>query len=593
MAARRAIACAVAALVGAAAAPAARADGTVLAVDGEEVVIDLGAADGAGAGSVIDLQHEIVVRDPVSKEVLRDRFTIGQLTVVRSGERVSVARPDAGLAKRVRVGDTVALASAARRFVDPWQERLAASGGKSLDAPGPDGAPAASGATHGERKRAAERLIADGAETRAVWQATLGKPPAERIAAWRALLERRPDLVHADAVRAEIASLDRQAQELARAERERASSSPRQVQARHLAALVPAARSEGPLLVAAPARVTEGQPVALAFAVRDPAAARQAWIYVRAAQDTKFRRIELQPDGDAYLRAEVPADLVRQPRLDYFVETSSGAGEPEAAIGDSEEPESIEVSSSAIEPPPVLHDLSRITLVAEYVDFDGGLRDGHDQYYQVEADFMYRFLWPVYAMRLGFGTLSGLGGPKDVIDEDKTDRCRDAGDVYRCRRLSYSYIYTEIEHRFSRTIAVMLRPQAGLLTTDVRAGSSPRRCTGADLTDCESERSLGMRARVRIGDEMGTNLALGVGVAADVGTLFEAAYASNALPRLPVRIAVQVTDQPIREDFGVRLVGDVGYRPVSWLYPSIRLSYQARDVDHAGFSGGAGLNFDW
>ncbi|HUS66976.1 MAG TPA: hypothetical protein VMZ28_20705, partial [Kofleriaceae bacterium] len=550
------------------------------------------AAEGAGAGSVIDLRHEVIVRDPITKEVLRDQFTIGQLTVQRSGDHVSVAHAPAELAKRVRAGDAVALASAPRRFVDPWQQRVAASRG--APAPAPAGSPSAGGAvTPEQRRQAAEAVIADAAETRAVWQATLGKAPAERALQWRALLERRPALAYAAAVRAEITSLEAQARALEAAAAMRQSSSPRQVQARHLAALIASARGEGPLLAEPPARVTEGQTVDLAFAVRDPAAARRAWLYVRTGGDTRFRRIELVADGDAYLRAAVPPDVVRQPRIDYFVEAAAGDGEPVPVVGSSEAPRSIDVSSAALDPPPELHDRSRITLVAEYVDFDGGLRDGFDQYYQVEADFMYRFLQPVYAMRLGFGTLSGLGGPKDIIDEDPDDRCRDTSGEYRCRRLSYSYIYTEIEHRFSKTIAVMLRPQAGLLTTDRRAGASARRCTGTDLVDCESERSLGMRARIRIGDEMGTNLALGVGVAADVGTLFEAAYASNALPRLPVRIAVQVTDQPIVEDFGVRLVGDVGFRPVPWLYPSIRVSYQARDVDHAGLSGGAGFNFDW
>ena len=43
----------------------------------------------------------------------------------------------------------------------------------------------------------------------------------------------------------------------------------------------------------------------------------------------------------------------------------------------------------------------------------------------------------------------------------------------------------------------------------------------------------------------------------------------------------------------VRLIGDVGYRSVSWIYPSLRLSYQARDIDHAGVSGGLAMNFDW
>jgi hypothetical protein len=43
----------------------------------------------------------------------------------------------------------------------------------------------------------------------------------------------------------------------------------------------------------------------------------------------------------------------------------------------------------------------------------------------------------------------------------------------------------------------------------------------------------------------------------------------------------------------VRLVADVGLRSLSWFYPSARVSYQARDIDHSGFGGGIALNFDW
>ena len=50
---------------------------------------------------------------------------------------------------------------------------------------------------------------------------------------------------------------------------------------------------------------------------------------------------------------------------------------------------------------------------------------------------------------------------------------------------------------------------------------------------------------------------------------------------------------PVPEDFGVRLLADVGWRGMSWVYPSLRVSYQARDIDHVGVSGGFGLNFDW
>ena len=86
---------------------------------------------------------------------------------------------------------------------------------------------------------------------------------------------------------------------------------------------------------------------------------------------------------------------------------------------------------------------------------------------------------------------------------------------------------------------------------------------------------------------------LGASFTSRIGTLLEAAY--NWLPNriVPVQITVQVTDQPVVEDFGVRLIADVGIRNTSWFYPSARLSYQARDIDHSGLSGGFALNFDW
>ena len=540
-------------------AASARADGAVLQIDGEDIYVDIGAHDGAGAGAVLHLMNVVVVKDPVTRQVLRDRFSIGQLTVVRAGDQVSVARAPAALKKRVRVGDPVAMASAPRTFADPWLVKLEKRRG------GRTGTGQAAGQP-GQTKKQAEQRVKDAELTRAVWQSTLGEPIDRRIALWKDLLARRPELAFAAEVKAEVASLEKQASTLERAAVERQAADPHQLMARRLANLDAAAAADSALLLSAPDRVAEGQPVELAFAVRQPGAVAQAWLYARRQGDGQFRRIALRPDGDAYLRASIPADLIARPSLEYFVEAAPAGGEPVALVGSSEAPRSIEVSETAADPPPRLTDRSRVTLVAEYVDFDGSLADGFDQYYQVEADFMYRSFWPIYAVRLGFGTLSGTGGPKDVIDEDM-EECRDADGDYRCRRLTYSYIYTEFEHRFSQVVAVMLRPQAGLLTTDRRPGSTADRCLGEDIIDCDSQRGLGLRGRVRFGEETATSLVLGVGFSDGVGTLFEAAYASNALPRVPVRVAVEVTDQPIQSDFGVRLVGDVGFRPGSWIYP--------------------------
>jgi hypothetical protein len=162
--------------------------------------------------------------------------------------------------------------------------------------------------------------------------------------------------------------------------------------------------------------------------------------------------------------------------------------------------------------------------------------------------------------------------------------------------MSSSYAYTEVEIRIRPNVAIMIRPQAGVLVTDTMSTDIDR-CQGGDIdpTDgtCQFFTGFGMRGRVRLGMEEGTNLVLGAAFTSHVGTLLEAAYHWLPNPVVPVQITVQVTDQPVVENFGVRLIGDVGIRKLSWFYPSARISYQARDLDHSGFSGGFALNFDW
>jgi hypothetical protein len=325
-----------------------------------------------------------------------------------------------------------------------------------------------------------------------------------------------------------------------------------------------------------------------------PAKSERAWLYARPRGAAGYTRLELAHDGDAYLRGTIPGSLVGDRGTEWFVETAGADGPPRAAIGSEGAPRVIEALPDLAEAP-IASGRSQIAARIEYVDFDGKLQQGHDQYVQAEADFTYRFLQPIHAVRLGFGTLSGEGGPKDVIDADPTGACRDSSGVYRCRKVDFSYVYTEFEYRFSRLVAVMVRPQAGLLTTDRRPGDmSPTRCRGtADTSDCDFGTGVGLRARVRLGAEDGTNLVLGVGATQGVGTVFEADYQWAPRPVVPVTLAVQVTDQPVIENFGVRIIGDVGWRGTSWVYPSVRVSYQARDIDHAGLSGGIGLNFDW
>jgi hypothetical protein len=557
------------------------AEPVVLAIDGKDIYVDIGAKDGVGAGAKLELLHEIVATDPSTGKPLHDRFALGTLEVARSGDGVSVARADGELAKRVLVGDHVRLISAKRTFVDPWAEQVAAS--KAVVAPAPPGPNGVA--------------IDHAALARDAWQATLGLPPEQRIAKWDELIASDPQTPYRRAIEVEIASLDRQIDErdaaLAKA---RLTTGDRGPEIAELAAQL--AREDdvigGALAVSTIARGVPNRPIELAFLVRRPAQVGRAYLYVRTHGEPGFHRTELVRDGDAYLRGKISAEAMRDAGVDWYVEVSAPNDDEHSrpAIGSQLLPQSLGVEAVVAEPPPAVG-RSHVDVHVDYVDFDGGLSKGYDQYYQAEADFMYRFLEPIYSVRLGFGTLSGIGGPKDVIDKDPMQSCLDSNGVYQCKRVTFSYVYSEYEYRIRPNVAVLVRPQIGVLSTDSMPGDNATRCQSRDVAGCQFLTGLGGRLRLRLGEEQATNLVLGASFTRGVGTLLEAAYHWLPAAVVPVQITVQVTDQPVIEDFGVRLIGDVGYKRLGWFYPSLRVSYQARSLDHTGVSGGMAMNFDW
>lgn len=564
----------------------AAAEPTVIAVQGDDIYVELGARDGVGAGAELELLHEVVATDPSTGVKLKDRFAIGTLAVVKSGERISVARAEPDLARRVLAGDHVRLVSAPRTFVDPWAARVDASRARAVAAAGP-AVPAPSG-------KGVDHLT----PTREAWERTLGQSPEARIAIWRELIAAQPKSPYRRVLENEITSLERQVAArdaaLTRARSQRSDDrDPRIAELADALVRTTPTLEAGVLLAAPPPRAIPNRPLELSFLVARPGAIAEAWLYVRAPGAPGFRRLPLTPDGDAYLRATIDAADLLPGALAWYVEARGPGVDTEATpvVGSADAPRVLAVDADVTEAP-IASGRSHIDAHVDYVDFDGRLDNGFDQYYQAELDFTYRFITPVYAVRLGFGTLSGMGGPKDVIDASP-DLCLDEAGTYRCRKVTFSYVYSEVEFRLRPNVALLLRPQAGLLTTDEMASTTTDRCKTSDVAGCDFTTGFGGRARVRFGSETGTNLVIGAGFTRGVGTLLEAAYHWLPHPVVPVQLMVQVTDMPVPEDFGVRLIGDVGWRKLSWFYPSLRLSYQARDIDHAGVSGGFAMNFDW
>ena len=563
----------------------AQARGTVLRVSKTHAYVDLGTDAGVANGSLLVLFHVIKVKHPGSGKLIRDSFPLAKLRVVNAGKRVSLAVIPEPFRKRIAVGDEIELESEPVVTTDPWLHPKIPLGG-----PGPiDPYATSSAETLKERRAAIARAETRNAELVAlesVWAGTLGQPPAERVLAWQKFLVKRPRTPFASAVAATISELESEI------EASRAVHGTDRVLVRARARLDVLFRLSGQdradrvLFLESPTSIDEGVPVSLAFLALSTKTIANAWLYFRTRGEPSFRRVELVLDGDSYLVGEIPGDVVRPGGVEFFVDllAHSEGSEPFSAIGSDKRPERIAVNPAAEKLPVDTRGRSRASFRFELVDFDGvGSATNNDQYYFGEVDFMYRFRHRgLYSLRLGFGSMEGRGGPKDVIDEDPVG-CLENG-INRCRDVAYNYAYTELEWHISDYFGFMLRPQVGSAFRDVTTDGTTTR---------EFFDAFGLRGRLRFGREDSSNLVLGVAATEELGKLFEAAFSWDVITQVPLVFSVHVTNQPVLEDFGVRLLADIGWQRWSWFYPTLRIAYQARDIDHAGLSLGTAIHFDW
>jgi len=94
-----------------------------------------------------------------------------------------------------------------------------------------------------------------------------------------------------------------------------------------------------------------------------------------------------------------------------------------------------------------------------------------------------------------------------------------------------------------------------------------------------------------------------------IGTRGIAELQWNTLPRFPIVLRTEVTNQPAgtsparsptsntvameRGDIGARAMVQVGYRIVPELTLALRASYEGRTIQHAGPGAGAGVTYSW
>jgi hypothetical protein len=510
--------------------------GYIVNIEDKELYFNLGNTTGIEKGSKIRIKRPIELVHPVTRKKVSDWIPVGTAWVTAVGGSLAMAIVDDDLLAQVQVGDIIETLIVREEELDPEPD------------PVPDPDPEPTPEDDPDSGEPLPEIDPQTAEVLAIWEATSGQSIEARIRAWEDYLEASPESPHAAAIHQDL--------EVLRTQRE--SMRPSEISLGE--------RAIGGLDHSAPTRGRDETAIPLVFLIDEPSNLAAAWLHYRAVGDASYKKGTLRVEDDNYLRGEIPADFVGSPGVEYFVEIATHTGNVGTAVGTPDSPQVIDVAKPALTKAFIdRRSRSRISMTTTYLDFatfDGRSANHTDQFVLFEADFLYRIRGRLYGIRSGLGVLNGEGGYKDRVYDDMNP----------VPKAGFNYGYTEVELRFAHKTALMARLVAGV----GREGFG-----------------LGVQGRFRLGDEDATNLSVGASNIDQVGFLSEVRMAWNAVERVPLGLAVALTDQPSRGDLGVRLSTDIGYRVTDWVRPTLRISYQARSVVHSGIGAGLGLIFDW
>jgi len=499
---------------------------SILRIDGSDAYVDIGRTAGARAGDPVRVYRSVRVVRPGTAEALTDRFLLGEMQLAEVGEVLSRARPDPQLARQIRLGDTVELASRA----PPTEPSGATAQTRGAPAPCPPSADP------------------EAVAFRDAWLAAQPAGPEQRAALWERYLSSHGSGSLAEAIRREIGAL-------------RAPRSP------SAPAVTPVAEPQ----VSAPTRAFEGDPLELVLTFPSPAASpapRAASVNWRVPGSELYHPVRFAAEGSTW-RARLPPEAARAPGVDYWVGVVDSTGTERALAGDPRRPRQVDVQRLPGAEPESRWQRSEVEVRADYVDWNHF--KGNDYHWAFESDYLYRVGEFVHSLRLGFGVYQGVGQSlKSAIADEQA---ASGGPVrYHTRPVGYDYAFTEVDLRAAELLGFVVRGLAGVNRDGFGAG---------------------VEGKVRIGREPGTNLVLGSGFTSRIGNRNTLTLAWDQVRGWPMSASVIVTNEPVREDYGVRFVYQVGRHVAGWLDLSLRLGYELRDINHSGFGLGLATNFHW
>lgn len=377
---------------------------------------------------------------------------------------------------------------------------------------------------------------------------TLGRPYTERIQVWEAYLAAHPASPYLDPIGKELTML--------RAEVRRQREP-----------VLPPEPGEPARLISrqsAPREAWPDDPLQVHVAVAESELTEAVRLLVRRRGAVNFETVPMHRVGDRAWRAEVPQELRSPGRLEFFTEIVRTNGELEpvgrgsAALGTVTINKPIGARASDA-------GRSRATTRVEFVDFKSG--KGQDHFVRFESDYTYRMDSGMFqAFRVGVGIFDGVGGTVDGIALGET----------RSRQVNFGF--AELALGFHEYFGINLMASAGN-HHQTEAGTA--------------EGVFGFGGSLRIGELDGTRLDLGVTLTDEIGNEAWTRFTLDAIDRVPLSAGVIVTNLPVGADLGVSLELGAGYEVTDWLALGLTTGWNARTINHNGFTAGTSAILRW
>jgi hypothetical protein len=527
----RAVPLAAALAVALAGAPARAEDaivkGAVVKIEFREIYVNLGDGQGVAAGAPIRIKRPIKLQHPVTRAAIEDWLPVGSATVTQAGAALSRAVVG-DLVTAIRVGDL------AEVLVSRPEARPAAPTAPAPAPPPPPAVPLVDPAIR---------------EVLGVFAAQTGQPLDARIAAWERYLSTHAGSPYAAGIRADLEALQALREELGPPSAARS------------------AESIETLEHEVPAPTAAGVAFPVVFVLDRPERVASAYLHFRTSDRRTYRRALLVREHDIYLRGVVPAEVVRAPGVEYFVEVSTPSGDSGLALGSPEAPMRV-----AVKPLLLLDrfgggdESGRTTVrvageVLDFATFDRRAGDRRDRMASGSIDVSYEIGTAVQRVGVGVAAITGAGGSRDAV-WDPSSPLPKAG---------YNYGRADVE---------LGRPTlAGAFAVLAGVGK-----TGF---------GMGVEGRMRIGARRDTNFQLLAQALPELGWLFDTRLGARPARDLLLGISVGATDQPNDGDAAAKLATELAWIGLPRLVLRVHASWQGRSVRHGGIGGGAAAEVTW